>query len=181
MRDAADRSIRIPHPTSSSSENDAAHIHHVYSLCVIAALVVWDGSGRQCSGSGDVQHRFAHFVTDQLCVYKERFHLHRPEIPQRRRTADVHVSCGISVCVHVSLYAFVVHVVMSVVYLGRKARFNPHGLTHAPSCRSISVCCHWIVFCVSLVQWILERPVVMMRSAHAQIGREQPTFSYFAE
>lgn len=103
MRDAAERSIRIPHPTSpssSSSANDAAHIHHVSSPCVIAVFGLWDGSGRQCSGSGDVQRRFAHFVIDQLRVYKERFHLHRPEIRQRRRTADVHVSCGVSVRVH---------------------------------------------------------------------------------
>lgn len=67
------------------------------------------------------------------------------------------------------VYAYISHVIVCVVW---RARFNPHVSTCEHSSKLISVCCHWIMFCVADVLWFLERPVVMMRSAHAQISRE---------
>lgn len=92
MRDAAD-------PSSSASASEATRLASIMLVLRvwIAVLLGWDGSGRQCSGSGDVQRRFAHFVIDQLRVHQERLHLQRPEIHQRRRAADVHVPHGLSV------------------------------------------------------------------------------------
>lgn len=64
---------------------------------------------------GHVQRGSAHPLSHQLRVYKEGRHLHGPQIPERRRAADVHVSHGLQVsedgppAMHERLYSAELH------------------------------------------------------------------------
>lgn len=170
MRDAAERSIRIPHPTSpsSSSENDAAHVHHVYSPCVIAVLGF--EMVRVVSVLGLVMFSVALLILSLISYVsiKKDFIFTAPKYANAGGPRMYMFHAGFR---YVHVYFFVVYAFISHVIVWG-ARFIPHVSTCEHSSRLISVCCHCIMFCVSDVLWFLERPVVMMRSAHAQISRE---------